>query len=187
MSNNNWIEWKGGECPVPKGTLVDVQDGDGTVWKGVKACPVDGYSYAGAMFWEHRCMKMNAIVAYRLHQPEQVAWNGEGLPPVGTECEYHSDYVSDAYYRCEIIAHFEGENETSADYVFTQQDGTRLVGQGSYVHFRPIRTEAERKRDGFTDACIDLHSSVEWSHSTDYFRGLYSAIAAGKIPGIKLL
>jgi hypothetical protein len=25
MNTNNWITWNGGECPVPFGTLVDVQ------------------------------------------------------------------------------------------------------------------------------------------------------------------
>lgn len=30
-SNDGWIEWKGGECPVPKGTLVDIKTQDGEI------------------------------------------------------------------------------------------------------------------------------------------------------------
>ena len=62
-----WIEWKGGECPVEKGTLVDVIWRDGRERIGVKALQPGG---AGHDFWVSDGM-VNDIIAYRLHKPEQ--------------------------------------------------------------------------------------------------------------------
>lgn len=64
---DGWIEWKGGECPVEKGTLVDVIWGNGTERAGVKALQLGG---AGHQFWVADGMT-NDIIAYRLHKPEQ--------------------------------------------------------------------------------------------------------------------
>lgn len=64
---DGWIEWKGGECPVEKGTLVDVIWRDGAERSGVKALHLGG---AGHQFWVADGM-VNDIIAYRLHKPEQ--------------------------------------------------------------------------------------------------------------------
>ena len=83
--------------------------------------------------------------------PRPDRWDGKGLPPVGILCEYRTGYASEPpeYKACEVIAHFGEEALRLAAYVFTQHDGTRLIGQGTTDHFRPLRTpeqiaEAER-------------------------------------------
>lgn len=63
---DGWIEWKGGECPVEEGTLVDVIWRNGTERVGVKALHIGG---AGHKFWVADGM-LNDIIAYRLHKPE---------------------------------------------------------------------------------------------------------------------
>lgn len=69
------------------------------------------------------------------------AWSGVGLPPVGTVCEVKSGYGGiPTFMPCEVIAHFDGETRRCAAYVYTQHDGTRLVGQGTEQAFRPLRT-----------------------------------------------
>lgn len=77
MSNNCWIEWKGGEMPVERGTLVDVRYNCGAKTVGVSAGM--GNLEAGfvrksgdglALFWERRFFP-GSIVAYRLHQEEK--------------------------------------------------------------------------------------------------------------------
>ena len=68
---DGWIEWKGGECPVERGTFVDIKDADGKEWLAAKASPQDEYSDAANVFWEWNCTENNKIVAYRLHKPEQ--------------------------------------------------------------------------------------------------------------------
>ncbi len=54
---DGWIEWKGGECQVERGTLVDVKYVNGVTNTGVSALTHE---------WD-----MLDIVAYRLHKPEQ--------------------------------------------------------------------------------------------------------------------
>ena len=64
---DGWIEWKGGECPVEKGAVVDVIWRNGTERAGVKALHIGG---AGHKFWVADGM-VNDIIAYRPHKSEQ--------------------------------------------------------------------------------------------------------------------
>lgn len=74
MSNNGWIEWKGGDMPVERGTLVDVKYRDGKetvgVFAGIHHLSTDYRRKAGcirsAKDWEHYQWPSD-IVAYRLH------------------------------------------------------------------------------------------------------------------------
>lgn len=114
-----------------------------------------------------------------------VEWNGEGLPPVGCECEL---------YDCEqwnpVRIKYVGEK-----YVVT--DRTDLGYEVVYClaekpeRFRPIRTQAERHREEVGRALFD---AINWnqcdepvsdSRMEDY-RKAYDAIASGKIPHITL-
>lgn len=64
---SDWIEWKGGECPVKVGTLVDVKYRDGHVMCATPAGEiVAGTEYdASGAFWNHDGAH-NDIIAYRL-------------------------------------------------------------------------------------------------------------------------
>lgn len=42
-SDDGWIEWSGGKCPVPGAALVDVEMRDGTIGSG----------YANGFRWKH--------------------------------------------------------------------------------------------------------------------------------------
>lgn len=61
-----WIKWEGGECPVPKGTLIDVKHMGGEKYKKVPA--LGSYNY----HWNHRGY-VGDIVAYRLAKPKKAA------------------------------------------------------------------------------------------------------------------
>ena len=54
----NWIEWNGGECPVPAGTIVDVKYRDGD----------EETNHAGSWIkcWVNDGM-LQDIIAYRIH------------------------------------------------------------------------------------------------------------------------
>lgn len=67
---SKWIKWKGGECPVAMGTLVDVRYRDGYATYGVRALESDcgHYRDAGSAFWSNDGIN-NDIVAYRIHMP----------------------------------------------------------------------------------------------------------------------
>lgn len=70
--NDEWIEWGGGECPVEKGTLVDVRYRNSEKFPdtfGTIALVVGGYGATGR-HWNHDGYP-NDIIAYRLHQPQE--------------------------------------------------------------------------------------------------------------------
>jgi hypothetical protein len=63
---DGWIEWHGGECPVPHGTLVDVKHRDGSIYYGHHAG-----EYGGACDWSHERDQLPFdIIAYRLYKKE---------------------------------------------------------------------------------------------------------------------
>lgn len=60
-----WIEWSGGACPVPRGTLVDVIYRDGETLYGLHADELnDTKRDASVCFWRHDGAS-NDIVRYR--------------------------------------------------------------------------------------------------------------------------
>ncbi len=60
---DGWIEWKGGECPVDVDALVCCK------WRSGKAS-ITAYR-AGSLSWRHNGNAAD-VIAYRLHEPEQV-------------------------------------------------------------------------------------------------------------------
>lgn len=182
---DGWIDWPGGECPpVSTSTVVDVKFKNGNVQSGYPA---------GEYSWEHAWQGAN-IIAYRLHQPQEVAhteaeqeanlndcigqatateWNGEGLPPVGCECEFISN---DTSWGSVIIIGFDG------DKIVIKPSGEAYYGitPSERQVFRPIRSEAERKRE----EAVKTIMLTGWCQSAA--EEIYDLIAAGKVPGIKL-
>lgn len=68
---DGWIKWQGGNCPVVKGTLVDVKHRDGDTGFGKAAGMAAsgmGSGNAAAYRWDH-LNNRDDIVAYRLAQP----------------------------------------------------------------------------------------------------------------------
>lgn len=218
--NDGWIEWGGGECPVPCGTAVDVKHRCGAVSENQQAWPkhhkesdvmVNPLSNAGQAFWRHENSVMD-IIAYRLHKPtksEQVradawnayagitesdaesdlnecigqdaapVWDGAGLPPVGCECEVSVD----------------GGRSWCTYRAINEKNGARLIEIGNFTEefqnnnwiFRPIRSEADKKREAALDAIYGAIASAERAYNrSDEADKVYEAIAAGKIPGVKL-
>lgn len=159
---NEWIDWYGGLCPVAEGTFVDVEYRNGLI---------ETYSDGMDLSWTHLHMDNHDIIAWRLHQSEQEVWSGEGLPPVGCECEVRRaiDWMP-----CKILF--------ISDYHVIIQSEEEICWQTQACQFRPIRTEAERKRD----ETVSLIMS--WMHHAGRaeIELIYDFIAAGEIPGIRL-
>lgn len=108
---------------------------------------------------------------------QKPAWNGEGLPPVGCECEilFYGKYLG----RCEVL--FVGDS-----LIVWRQKSSQQEGSDYYTHLniRPL-TEAEMKRDAAVEAMQrEADDSDNWIYSE--YEIIYDAIAAGKIPGVKL-
>ncbi|UIW10210.1 hypothetical protein [Flyfo siphovirus Tbat1_6] len=194
--NDGWIDWPGGECPVPRGTLVDVKYLCGDVNRHIKAGEPD-FSGSIDTAFAVRWSKLGAeydIIAYRLHQPQEAAqpkadeeadlnecigqdaapvWNGEGLPPVGCECEFISN---DTSWGSVVVIGMDG------DKVVIKPSGETYYGitPSERQVFRPIRSEADRKRD----EAVKTIMLTGWCQTAA--EEIYDLVAAGKVPGMKL-
>lgn len=128
----------------------------------------------------HKCIVSRDQYEVALAASQKPAWNGEGVPPIGTRCRI---IISDRDFgECEIL--FVGES-----LLVWRQDSTYHEGSGYHRHmkFRPIRTEADKKREAALDAIYGAIASAEREHNrSDEADKVYEAIAAGKIPGVKL-
>lgn len=175
--SEGWIEWGGGECPpVSTNTVVDVKFKNGNVQSGYPA---------GEYSWEHVWHGSN-IIAYRLHQPQEAeqakaddeadlnecigqtpapVWNGEGLPPVGCECECQ---FRGGWQKCTIL--FSGKQIVVA---MVDDDEYPFESKGSL--FRPTRSEAERKRDAIISIIDKAYK--ECPHGDTVPHAIYEAIA----------
>lgn len=107
------------------------------------------------------------------------ARNGKGLPPVGMHCEIVDPDGVLMYGQGEsgeVIAHVENTAVIRMSY-----------GLGCFEarFLRPSHLEAERKRDAAIEAMQkEADEGDNWIYSE--YEIIYDAIAAGKIPGVKL-
>lgn len=114
----------------------------------------------------------------------QTEWNGEGLPPVGCECEALFDSGSSEWYRAKIIGHDEGR--VVGRWIEGPKAYEILDYSSPHGSFRPIRSESDKKRD---EAIQSMASVIDYRNgcSPNPLAGwLYDAIATGKIPHIQL-
>lgn len=114
---------------------------------------------------------------------QQSVWNGEGSPPVGTECEALYGLV---WHPCVVVTHYDGfvfawnyEHRIT----FTFDDIEIAAGE----HLRPARTEADRKREEIMKLMRQLVTNYNKTDVLHAIEEIYDAIAAGKIPGVKMI
>lgn len=174
--SDGWISWCGGECPVDGDVVVDVK------FRAQGQADLDG-DVADNFRWEHFSNGAD-VVAYRLHKSEhqKPEWDGEGLPPVGCRVEYtcnqpdlgHPAIEAGKWYGGTIIAYYD-------ECVWTSDNGIRHL---SNTIFRPMRTEEGKKRYAAIEALFEiLDAGVSTSQDSI---DIYEAIAAGKIPHIRI-
>lgn len=112
----------------------------------------------------------------------KLEWDGRGLPPSGIEFEYlRGDFGADEgrWVKCVMkyagekfcIVHLDGEGES-----WLKHEGTKI---------RPIRSEADKKREEVIKA-FDEAQSLVFDQENTFSQYLYDAIAAGKIPHIRI-
>ena len=197
VGHDGWIEWAGGDCPVDSDAIVEVK------YRSPKPYQYNNYNdRAGDFDWEH--IGSNAdIIAYRLQQlgfksradderleqdlnecigqdVDAPEWSGEGLPPAGCECEAryrNADNAEWVFFRCVGV-------DCGVAFGWLGKEAATL-GLGSY-EFRPLRTEAERSREDAETAMRTCLVGTGAGITPLAAKGIYEAIAAGKIPGVKL-
>ncbi|EAR5131664.1 hypothetical protein BZF73_03500 [Salmonella enterica] len=125
----------------------------------------------------HECIVSRKQYESALSASQKPAWNGEGVPPVGCECECQ---FLDAWHLCKVL--FVG-----AEVIVGVIDGSERAFSVSHTKFRPLRTESERKHEAVLESiCAILEMVAQDYKREDEAKLIYEAIAAGKIPGVKL-
>lgn len=108
------------------------------------------------------------------------AWNGEGVPPAGCECEFISNDTSWGVVRVIGMDDDKVVIKPSGEIYYGITPSNRQV-------FRPLRTESERKHEAVLESiCAVLEMVAQDYKREDEAKLIYEAIAAGKIPGVKL-
>ncbi len=126
----------------------------------------------------HECVVTRNQYESAIAAPKKSAWNGEGLPPVGCECEYQYKVHGSEWCPLECVA-------VDGKAVFGWSNNTPVALQSTTHNFRPLRTEEQRKRDIVVKTIKELFKYSD-DPSIDDATLIYNAIAAGKIPGVKL-
>ncbi|HCB1065433.1 TPA: hypothetical protein MYN30_001099 [Klebsiella variicola subsp. variicola] len=202
--NDGWIEWGGGKCPLHHGAIVDVKLRNGRTEYAQKALSLEGY--ASYPFWRNDGAGGD-IIAYRLHKPQQegqseaseedhndcigqapdTAWNGEGLPPVGCDCQYRKHKKSEQSEWLNGVVKYASEFTVVIQPVCYAGE---TIGHPDNFEFRTIPSEDDIKRDASIKAIFDVlaqYDSLKGCHTyegkADY---IYSAIASGVIPHISI-
>ena len=115
-----------------------------------------------------------------LSASQKPAGNCEGLPPAGCECEFISNGTS--WGKVKVIG-LDGEKiviRPSGEIYYAITPSNKDV-------FIPLRTESDKKRERICDAIYGALTKAERQHNrSDEAEAVYDAIAAGKIPGVKL-
>lgn len=188
----------------PEGALSITQDNDGSlcVWH-TNDPHYDGLSWKHhtgnslMYFWRGEwIMPLSydhkvAIVTYwqykaALAESQKPAWNGEGVPPVGCECEYSLD-AGRTWWKCKIDYIVGTQGVVMLCDTFEGVQYVKFSSYGGTLKFRPIRAEADKKRERICDAIYGALTKAERQHNrSDEAEAVYEAIAAGKIPGVKL-
>lgn len=115
---------------------------------------------------------------YELHigAPIQPSWNGEGLPPVGTVCEYTKPSLTE-WTQCTI------DYVGASFVVYRDCCGIELSGIIGNIAFRPLRSAVAAKRERMAASLHKAAGAIPGSIGPLYFV-LADAIISGAIDDV---
>ncbi len=165
----------------PDGVIKMSQDYDGEVWcwRGHGYGNVNSFARISEIADNHRKQsqdeELSCFVTREQYEAALAAskpeWDGERLPPVDTEVEVSVD----------------GGRTWCTYKAISEHNGMRLVEIGNFTEefqsnnwmFRPIRSEADKKKEDAVFAIAELcRQSASNGHSAEL---IYDAIKSGKI------
>lgn len=120
-----------------------------------------------------------------------IDWNGEGLPPVGCECDVKSG--KNSWTLCRVVH----SSEAGVAFIYLEEPSPELLSQSIGVldsiprrhakeYFSPNQAQAERKRDEAITAMRNFATNYNNTAVIHAIEQVYDSIAAGKIPHITL-
>lgn len=107
-------------------------------------------------------------------EKDKPVWDGVGLPPVGCECE-----IKRIVAWMPVTIRFISNCYT----VFTTPEGTEDCYQTCNLQFRPLRTEADKKREAAIKQMMSIPKPCGFAIQS-ICEQLYDAIIAGEIDGL---
>lgn len=161
----------------PDGAIYICTEKDGTP-RIVGPCWHDNKSLSSFKINDDKSIIYSDQYESVLAESQKPVWKGEGIPPAGCECEFISNGTS--WGKVKVIG-FDGEKiviRPSGEIYYAITPSDKDV-------FIPFRTEEEKKRDIVVGAIKGLFKCSN-DPRVDDATLIYNAIAAGKIPGVKL-
>lgn len=111
-------------------------------------------------------------------------WNGEGLPPVGTECEWQ-DKNTKHWIKVLIVYASEWVTVIREDKIHDAVEmAIENYGDDKRKYFRTIRSARDKAIEALSLVILESHADDDEDMNTETY--IYDAIAAGKIPGVRL-
>lgn len=110
-------------------------------------------------------------------------WNGDGFPPLGCECEWQ-DKNTKHWIKVRVVYSSEWVTVIREDKIADPAElAIENYGDEARRQFRPIRTEAERRRH---EAVEDMRKALGHGAGLIEVISIYRAIERGDVRGVKL-
>ncbi|EGJ2553784.1 hypothetical protein IHF37_004575 [Salmonella enterica] len=125
----------------------------------------------------HECIVSRKQYESALSASQKPAWNGEGVPPVGCECEYSLN-AGRTWWKCKIDYIVGTQGVVMLCDTFEGVQYVKFSSYGGTLKFRPISAEADKKRERICDAIYGALTKAERQHNrSDEAEAVYEAIA----------
>lgn len=178
------MKWLDNKDSVSKDELVENRKAAYTAYATAAAAGGAGGAAAGSTYdageWlnkyferagEDRQGYIDAIdaigVEKKPQEPESKEWDGEGLPPIGCECEYKSDGHHDGFHWC-IFQGLMSDGSYIIEYHHHTSPSmtTCCPFDPSLTKFRPLKTDKEKDREAFIEKAVEImNSSIDDSQA----------------------
>lgn len=120
-----------------------------------------------------------------LAAPKQVEWDANGRPGIGVTCEHCPGGTTQTEWEVVTVLGISARpGGMFTDYWLRKEDGSSYI-IGNPYRFRPIRTEAELKRELFLNEMFEFARQKPLDSMSDLMEQLYDAIENGEIKSLK--
>ena len=187
-STIDWSKAPEGATHYVEGSGAPWEKRDGDVWYFFRERYHDWVRLSGVDMHGDRRIEVSKLTIIERPTSDPTPWQGEGLPPVGTVCEFHGLYPKDDEWHKDlepgtqvtVIAHYDNAGTLVAAFTFGQPGINMAVDCAVEGWFRPIKSAeqiaAEERIDAVNKMCRQFmlvsQPEVPWR---DLFNQMYDA------------